>query len=531
VEDRFTTGSWPARLLHLEGGQDIRLVEMSGPPETYYAALSYCWGSNWALHDTYKTTENNLKNKLECIPFELLPKTIRHAVVITRQLGIKYLWVDALCIIQDSKADWGKEAAKMGTIYSKAIVTIAAETGSSCDSGMLAEENKEPEPEEMEEGEGEGEGKTETFFEDTSTTETVVSGNSAGDDDDEIFWIQADSLYLTEGEIEQDLNDAPLQTRGWTFQERMLSARIIHFCAYSIFWECRQCFADKSRLLASDGTMAEKTVPGLATTIHAAKKGVSIPSEESGDAARQWPTIARWYMIVIKEYSRRVLSYATDRFPAISAVARLVQSQTRSEYLAGLWLTNLHCGLFWISIGPAVRSPQAYIAPSFSWAACQNPVRWLTATMADPSKAMFTVDSYECKLAPPSLDPFGSLASGWLRLTGQIFNAAVRPYDGEYFDSMTFELMPNVILVDKCGKDIGHAYMEDIPVFPSPAEEIMVTCFFLTRLTLSSHEKQLDCILVLSPVDGAAGMEGSYRRTGAGTLSESEWTPASLTLL
>lgn len=98
-------------------------------------ALSYCWGTGQTL---VTTLENSASHMIE-IPFQRLPQTIQDAIKITRNLGIRYLWVDALCIIQDSVdgKDFQQESSKMGSIYGNAYLTIAVESSESCADGFL----------------------------------------------------------------------------------------------------------------------------------------------------------------------------------------------------------------------------------------------------------------------------------------------------------------------------------------------------------------------------------------------------------
>ncbi|KAI1497742.1 heterokaryon incompatibility protein-domain-containing protein [Biscogniauxia marginata] len=115
--DRYNSGSWPSRLLDVKSfSNDVRLVDVKGPGMPY-AALSYCWGGNAALHTSYITTQRTLDANRQRIMYSSLPKTLRDAITICRRLEIQYLWIDALCIIQDSPSDWQLEAIKMGPIY------------------------------------------------------------------------------------------------------------------------------------------------------------------------------------------------------------------------------------------------------------------------------------------------------------------------------------------------------------------------------------------------------------------------------
>ena len=138
---------WPARLIEVnhfgppfDGPRatflDVRLFKVEGtcPP---FVALSYCWGRNSALHQRYITTSESINARKSRTSFDTLPNTIRDAILITRCLGYDYVWIDAICIIQDSREDWKMEAAKMGALYSKAVVTIAADLGADSDTGCF----------------------------------------------------------------------------------------------------------------------------------------------------------------------------------------------------------------------------------------------------------------------------------------------------------------------------------------------------------------------------------------------------------
>ena len=100
-----------------------------------YATLSHRWGSSVPITTTTSTFEDRKKG----ITFSDLPKTFQDAVTITRNMGLKYLWIDSLCILQDSNLDWHSEAEKMGTYYWNAEFNIAAEDASDCTKGCFRE--------------------------------------------------------------------------------------------------------------------------------------------------------------------------------------------------------------------------------------------------------------------------------------------------------------------------------------------------------------------------------------------------------
>lgn len=118
--------SLPKRCLDLKptsipDGSAIQLVETHGSTGTY-ACLSHCWGKDKLI----TTTSQTIASHLSGIPLAVLPKTFGDAVTLTRNLGLRYLWIDSLCIIQDSREDWQIESSKMADIYHNSFLTIAA---------------------------------------------------------------------------------------------------------------------------------------------------------------------------------------------------------------------------------------------------------------------------------------------------------------------------------------------------------------------------------------------------------------------
>lgn len=117
----------PARLLDVMAGVDlIKLVEtkrIATQEPRSYTALSHCWGNPKDLFTTTKATQ---RRRLNGILLEELPQTFLDAVLITRKLGVQYLWIDALCIVQDETLDWEAQSAKMADIYSGSYLTISA---------------------------------------------------------------------------------------------------------------------------------------------------------------------------------------------------------------------------------------------------------------------------------------------------------------------------------------------------------------------------------------------------------------------
>jgi hypothetical protein len=115
------------------------LVHPSKGEKGRYLALSHCWGVS-TINERLTTTLATLEIRLKSIPMSLMPANFYDATIITRKLGYRYLWIDSLCIIQDSTEDWETESQNMGNIYMNASLTIAAGAAKDSDGGMLRDD-------------------------------------------------------------------------------------------------------------------------------------------------------------------------------------------------------------------------------------------------------------------------------------------------------------------------------------------------------------------------------------------------------
>ena len=178
-----------------------------------YLILSYCWGNPAAAAVTTKT---NLNARLSGIPLRTLPKTIRDAIQITQKLLVRYLWVDALCIIQDDTSDWAAESTRMGPYYENALCTIAATGAADTTEGCFFERRSlrfDVRPCLL---------NLQQTHESTSVWVLPV----------EVSWSQA-------------VNRARLNMRGWVKQERVLSPRTLHWSQVGVFWDCNGLVASE----------------------------------------------------------------------------------------------------------------------------------------------------------------------------------------------------------------------------------------------------------------------------------------------
>lgn len=200
IIDESTPPVLPSRVIDVglpDGSVAPRLLQANGATG-YYTALSYCWGASEKTHRSYLTTVDTLEKHLSSIPWDLLPKTLRDAVLLTRAVGIRYLWVDSLCIIQDSTDDWEQESAKMGVVYSHARFVIAATIGEDANTGLFPPQEHvyHPGPRPL------------------------------------CFSREPKAWGLGRGAL-------PLFARGWTAQEWILSRRIVFWTHERMCWRCR----------------------------------------------------------------------------------------------------------------------------------------------------------------------------------------------------------------------------------------------------------------------------------------------------
>ncbi|KAF3802795.1 hypothetical protein GCG54_00014032, partial [Colletotrichum gloeosporioides] len=196
---------------------NIKLCEVRNASGKY-AALSYMWGQG---KDHFRTTIASLEDYKAGIEIKAMPQTFQDAVITTRRLGLRYLWIDALCIIQDDTTDWGREAAKMGDVYSNAYIVLSVLKSSNDGAGFL--------------------GPPETLSYATCPyTAQGVTGTLFVCDIP-----RTQSCYISS---EDFVWDEPLSKRGWTLQERWLAPRLVHFGPQQMMFECNAHF------LCQDGT-------------------------------------------------------------------------------------------------------------------------------------------------------------------------------------------------------------------------------------------------------------------------------------
>ncbi|KAM0254728.1 hypothetical protein ACHAQJ_006510 [Trichoderma viride] len=324
----------PTRVIDVESGQDcVRLVETNGQ-RGIYLILSYCWGKG---NDRIKTTRLNFEQRKKTLYTKDLPPTIRQAVEISKQLGIRHLWVDAICIIQahsvppqsDELEDWRREAPNMSQYYSNAILTLAASAATDSDHGFLSERSSQKYP---------------------------VSPYKIG------VWnrdpeIGSDAFVLpSKPSVLKQVHYAPLYSRGWTLQERVLSHHTLHWCRESIFWECQGNLKASEFEPALRSEQSKHEDQGYIWAV-----ALSQPRDSPYYTNEFW-------LDGVEEYCGMNLSYETDRLMAIQGLVDQLQSSNNQDeaYVAGIFKSGIIDGLSWSNHNPQTNKVTAF--PSWSWA-------------------------------------------------------------------------------------------------------------------------------------------------------------------
>jgi hypothetical protein len=207
----------PTRLVKATNS-GAQLVSTEGwTSRPHYATLSHCWGRPDFLQ---LKTENEL-SFLQQIPVDDLPQTFKDALSIIRWLGLEYIWIDSLCIVQNSISDWHKEAAQMSSVYGGSHINIAASYAKSAHDGCAV--------------------KNGDWIAGLQTT--VTTHGTDGGTKECLVQFQCREEYIA------TVWASHLSTRAWAFQEKILSPRTIHFSERGLYWECAT-------------TMAHDSVPG-----------------------------------------------------------------------------------------------------------------------------------------------------------------------------------------------------------------------------------------------------------------------------
>ncbi|KAF2137029.1 uncharacterized protein K452DRAFT_207686, partial [Aplosporella prunicola CBS 121167] len=363
----------PTRLLDIDTGTDVNHLRLVDNTEALsrnmlggklkYATLSYCWGSSVSL----KTTSASLATHKERISVHAMPNVFQDAMFVVRKLGIRYLWIDALCIVQDNPADWEQESTKMSDIFYNSFITACAAASTGSDESFLQRPTKP------------------SF---TVPFRSILKPDISGE-----YSIFLDPRPIMRIEADLDFRSSRWNSRAWVWQEQTMATRSLIFGKYMVQMRCQACIQTED--------------------------GDHLWPEENLDSDlldnQHW-NYAVW------DYSARDITFASDKLRAIAGVARFISKAKENagrntEYLAGIWLNDS----FFDELCWAIEKPKAsykemmagfvdennYCAPSWSWASRRDAVSKIA-----PSGYRKEVRLVCYRLSPAVSDPMVAVKPG-----------------------------------------------------------------------------------------------------------------------
>lgn len=390
----------PVRLLDVQPDETeiLRLLsttELESGENISYCALSHRWGGTVNC----KLTKDNI-NTMRSIAIKELPQNFQDAVAITKKLGVRYIWIDSLCIVQDDADEWATQSTRMGLVYANAKCVISATASKDSTGGCFRDRILKW---------------NDCILRQSGNKSLVVRTSRVG--------LTLPSLFKSW------VDEAPLNSRGWTFQERYLAGRILHFCEGLVLFECNTLIAEahnrrqqnyfikasvqadgklhsqrdieqaerkegkwsppppkfrgfatsKQRRYANDSWKRRRKIRP-AYTAQAEKRAAMLNASarlgpraafnflwrfKGGTLLEKIEFHERWFELV-RQYSMRDLSFGTDKAIAIAGVAYFVQQNTGLEYAAGLWIDMLPFNLLWVP--PSDPGPRPVRSmPTWSW--------------------------------------------------------------------------------------------------------------------------------------------------------------------
>jgi len=312
-----------------------RLVEDAFLLRAPYVALSHCWGSTDKR--PLCTTRDNFAMHRRHMAWHQFPQTFQDAIQLCMEISIQYLWIDSLCIIQDDEDDWRLESANMANIYERALFTIAASSAVNSTEGLFKVRK-------------------------SLNLVEIPYNDPEGERTDPV-------LFFIEPDLGKCLSTSPLNQRAWVMQEYFLSRRTVHLTTQGIIWSCKNGKRPHTRHMTSEfGSSWEEVFED------------------------EWSRL-------VQSYTRRELTYKSDKLVAIEGLATRFQSRgEESGYRQGLFERHMPHDLLWYGEGRLLRDVGNGI-PSWSWASTTGPISFKASVFEN-------AETFHAKIAPRSYRDF-----------------------------------------------------------------------------------------------------------------------------
>ncbi|KAF2160018.1 hypothetical protein M409DRAFT_29625 [Zasmidium cellare ATCC 36951] len=426
-----------------------------------YVALSYCWGGYKGI----MLTRSCIEAFRQGINENKLPQTYKDAIWLARKLNVRYLWIDALCIVQDDGEEWAVECSKMKDVYRNALLTIAASNAVSATCGFLGDR------------------------EDHETARPRC-GSITHWDKTVSFYLEPPGSRVEIGNLHHvrygKLRAQPLASRGWAVQERLLSRRVVHFTLTGMIWQCVE---------------ATRTEDGLR-----GRPQKCVASIGRSDAWRAW-------LKIVQDYSACRLSKPSDRLPAIAGVSNALSATTRDAIIFGHWEKNMVLTLLWERSHEAQqallgngRNP-SYLAPSWSWASMVSPVYFRPdlPEFYDWSRAKLLADVRKLPIqqVSPYLENLGEEGALWIN--GPVLSGRLGGLESAHFWHLDIQ-----VEFDQFPHHTLHIWLslDDLP----PEAGFIEDCTFAPLVLSGLLSGSTECVgLLLKRIDERTT---HYRRIG-----------------
>ncbi|KAI3336669.1 heterokaryon incompatibility protein-domain-containing protein [Xylariaceae sp. AK1471] len=315
-------------------------------PHVQYVALSYVWGHLHAILETTQENEKYLRQKhalASSSPWAArLPDTVRDAIELVHRLGIPYLWVDRLCIVQDDFDRKSPQLEQMGAIYANAYLTLVAADGDDANHGL--------------------QGSCPGVSAPRVLKSPLLTFSPAG------------KTLVVEPDFAPRTGPGEWHRRGWTFQERTLSNRNLVFQRGRVFWECRGAvwteelaYGPQSQPSTSEGSV----LLGQASTLHQ-----RTPRNQGAKSSAYSVNLDRWpdligYEILVRTYNELLLSFPSDGLRAFTGVINTLSRSFPGGMLYGMPEYFFDYAIIWAPYTPIrrrlVNGRSDPVLPSWSW--------------------------------------------------------------------------------------------------------------------------------------------------------------------
>ncbi|KAH6720893.1 heterokaryon incompatibility protein-domain-containing protein [Leptodontidium sp. MPI-SDFR-AT-0119] len=384
IKPHLATFSFPT------GDTEVEIPPRFEQAHTEYLTLSHCWGGI----QIFSLVKANIERLKVSIPITSLSRVFQDAILTTIELGFNYLWIDSLCIIQDSDGgeDWVRESPTMDRIYCNSVCNLSATGFRDGEHGL---------------------------FVDTDVRETFPPSIDCS----KFVSEKIEYSIMSTFDWTREVSGGPLSARGWVFQEHIMfeAPRVLHFGSRQVFWECYS---------ANCCQAFPREFPNGLSNAHYLKQRVAMPVPKYKTLTSE-QLYTQWRNVIVREYTGKNLTRGTDRLPALSGIAKVFGRHLGVNYFGGLWGGDAHRSLLWSGTGDfKVSESETYRAPTWSWASVDGPITWPDFGNSDVVWHA-AAQVKEIATTPLDTDPTGQLSAGHLRLEGDLIKIIIKTFPEE----------------------------------------------------------------------------------------------------